>query len=134
MLDILVQKKRNTRAAKRFFRKLLKGLRYVPRKIVTDKLGSYSAAHKEVMPTVEHVRDKGSNNRAENSHQVTRQRERQMRRFKSAGHMQRFLSVHGPINNVFRVGRHMMKAKHYRIMRARGFALWQEVTYAHISN
>ncbi len=132
VLDILVQRKRNTKAAKRFFRKLLKGLRYVPRKIVTDKLGSYSAARREVMPTVEHVRDKGSNNRAENSHRVTRQRERQMRRFKSAGQMQRFLSAHGPINNVFRVGRHLMKAKHYRIMRDRGFALWHEVTHAQV--
>ena len=134
VLDILVQRKRNTKAAKRFFRKLLKGLRYVPRIIVTDKLGSYSAAHKEVMPSVKHVRDKGSNNRAENSHQVTRQREKQMRRFKSAGHMQRFLSVQGPINNVFRVGRHLMQAKHYRIMRDRGFTLWREVTYAQISD
>ena len=105
-------------------------MRYVPGKIVTDKLGSYSTAHTEVMPSVEHVRDKGSNNRAENSHQVTRQRERLMRRFKSAGHMQRFLSVHGPINSVFRFGRHLMKARHYRIMRDRGFALWYEVTYA----
>ena len=66
VLDILVQSKRNTKAAMRFFRKLLKGLRYVPRKIVTDKLGSYSAAPREVMPTVEHLRDKGLNNRAEN--------------------------------------------------------------------
>lgn len=132
VLDILVQKKRNGNAAKRFFRKLLKGLRYVPRRIVTDKLGSYAVAHKALMPTVEPIRDKGSNNRAENSHQVTRQRERQMRRFKSAGHMQRFLAVHGPINNVFRVGRHLMKAKHYRIMRERAFCLWDEVTCAQI--
>ncbi len=130
VLDILVQKKRSGNAAKRFFRRLLKGLRYVPRQIVTDKLGSYSVAHKAFMRTVEHVRDKGSNNRAENSHQATRQRERQMRRFKSAGHMQRFLSVHGPINNVFRVGRHLMKAKNYRILRDRGFRLWDEVAYA----
>ncbi len=130
VLDILVQKKRNGNAAKRFFRKLLKGLRYVPRRIVTDKLRSYSVAHKALLPTVEHIRDKGSNNRAENSHQVTRQRERQMRRFKSAGHMQRFLSVHGPINNVFRVGRHLMRAKHYRILRERAFRRWDEVTCA----
>ena len=132
VLDILVQKKRNGRAAKRFFRKLLKGLRYVPRRIVTDKLGSYSVAHRALIPAVEHIREKGSNNRAENSHQATRQRERQMRRFKSAGHMQRFLAAHGPINNLFRVGRHLMKAKYYRIMRDRGFALWHEVTYAQI--
>jgi putative transposase len=85
VLDILVQKHRDKRAAKRFFRKLLKGLRYAPRRIVTDKLRSYGAARKEVMPDVIHDNDKWQNNRAENSHQPTCQRERQMRRFKSPG-------------------------------------------------
>jgi putative transposase len=91
VLDILVQSKRNKRAAKKFFRKLLKGLRYVPRVIITDKLKSYSAAKAEVMPSVEHLQQKYQNNRAENSHQPTRLRERVMRRFKSAGQAQRFL-------------------------------------------
>jgi putative transposase len=85
VLGILVQKRRDKRAAKRFFRKLLKGLRYAPRRIVTDKLRSYGAACKEVMPDVSHDYNKWQNNRAENSHQPTRQRERQRRRFKSVG-------------------------------------------------
>ena len=84
VLDILVQSRRDKKAAKKFFRKLLKELRYVPRVIITDKLRSYSAAKAEVLPGVEHCQDKGQNNRAENSHQPTRLRERVMRRFKSA--------------------------------------------------
>ncbi len=86
VLDILVQSRRNKLAAKRFFRKLLKGLRYVPRVIITDKLKSYSAAKAEIMPGVEHRQHKRLNNRAENSHQPVRVREKVMRRFKSAGH------------------------------------------------
>ena len=128
VLDILVQKRRDKQAAKRFFRKLLKGLRYAPRRIVTDKLRSYGAARKEVLPDVIHDSDKWQNNRAENSHQPTRQRERQMRRFKPPGQAQRFLSAHGPINNLFRVGRHHLKAAHYRLFRDRAFAQWREVT------
>ncbi|HEU5240028.1 MAG TPA: IS6 family transposase [Pyrinomonadaceae bacterium] len=93
VLDIMVQSKRDKKAAKRFFRKLLKGLRYVPRVIITDRLRSYSAAKAEVLPSVEHCDDKGLNNRADNSHQPTRLREHVMRRFKSSGHAQRFLSV-----------------------------------------
>ena len=127
-LDILVQKRRNTRAAKRFFRKLLKGLCYVPNKLVTDKLRSYGAAHRDIMPSVTHCTRQYVNNRAEVSHQPTRQRERQMRRFKSPRHAQRFLSVHGPINNLFRVGRHLMQAVHYRLFRARAFTTWRAVT------
>ena len=130
VLDILVQKRRGARAAKRFFRKLLKGLRYVPRRLVTDKLGSYGVARRELLPGVSHCQDKRANNRAEVSHQPTRQRERQMRRFKSPSHAQRFLSVHGPINNLFRLGRHLMSAIHYRLFRDRAFATWREVTCA----
>ena len=128
VLDILVQKHRNKRAAKRFFRRLLKGLRYAPRRMVTDKLRSYGAARKEVLPDVIHDSDKWQNNRAENSHQPTRQRERQMRRFKSPGQAQRFLSAHGAINNLFRCGRHLMRAVHYRLFRNRAFAQWRQVT------
>src|ERR1700726_3240139 len=87
------QSRRNTHAAKRFFRKLLKGLQYVPRVIITDKLNSYGAAKSETLPGVEHRQHKGLNNRAENSHQPTRLREKKMRRFKSAKHAQRFLSA-----------------------------------------
>ncbi len=86
VLDILVQSRRNAKAAKRFFRKLLKGLQYVPRVIVTDKLRSYAAAKREVLPGVEHRQSRYLNNRAEVSHQPTRRRERQMQRFKSARH------------------------------------------------
>src|ERR671916_687613 len=100
VLDILVQSRRNKAAATKFFRKLLKGCQYVPRVLITDKLGSYEAAHKEVMPSVEHRRHKGLNNRAENSHQPTRRRERQVKRFKSPGQAQRFLSAHDQINNL----------------------------------
>ena len=127
-LDILVQKRRNTRADKRFFRKLLKGLQYVPNRLVTDKLRSYAAAQRTTLPSVHHCTRQYANNRAEVSHQPTRQRERQMRRFKSPRHVQRFLSVHGPINNLFRIGRHLMKAVHYHLYRDRAFTTWREVT------
>ncbi len=128
VLDIPVQPRRDRRAAKRFFRKLLKGLRYVPRVLVTDKLKSYVAARKELIPGVEHRQHKGLNNSAELSHQPTRQRERPMRRFKSAGHAQRFLSAHGPINNLFRPRRHRLAAADYRAARAQAFETWQQVT------
>ena len=128
MLDILVQKRRNTGAAKRFFRKLLKGLQYVPNRLVTDKLRSYGAAHRTTMPSVTHYTRQYANNRAEVSHQPTWQRERHMRRFKSLRHVQRCLSVHSPINNLFRIGRHLMKAAHYRLFRDQAFVTWQDVT------
>jgi putative transposase len=86
VLDILVQRRRDKHAAKKFFRKLLKGLKYVPRVIITDKLRSYGAAKQEILPSVEHRQHRYLNNRAENSHQPTRQRERRMGRFKSPGH------------------------------------------------
>ncbi len=103
VLDILVQPRRNRHAAVRFFRKLLKNQRHVPRRLITDKLRSYSAASRAVMPSVFHCTDQYANNRAEASHQPTRQRERQMRRFKSAAQLQRFASVHGIVQNLFRV-------------------------------
>jgi len=82
------------------------------------------------MPSVVHRTDPYANNRAEVSHQPTRQRERQMRRFKSAAHAQRFLSVYGVVQNLFRVGRHLLRAVHYRLMRTRSFGIWDEVTCA----
>ena len=96
-IDILVQKRRNKQAAKRFFRKLLKGQCASPRRMMTDKLKSYSAAHREIMPLVTHSTEQYANNRAEVSHEPTRQRERQMRRFKSVGQAQRFLTVNGAV-------------------------------------
>ncbi len=132
-LDILIQKRLNKRAAKRFFKKLLKGLRYVPRVIITDKLRSYGAARKEILPGVEHRQHKGLNSQAEISHQPTRQQERQMRRFKSPGQAQRFLSVHARVNNLFRPRRHRLKAAEYRIARDQAFQTWQQVTCAPIA-
>ena len=99
-IDILVQRRRDRRAAKRFFRKLLKGQGWVPRRLVTDKLRSYGAAHREVFPSVIHNTDQYENNRAEVSHQPTRQQERQMRRFKSVEQVQRFLAVHAAVQNL----------------------------------
>jgi len=126
VLDILVQSKRDKKAAKKFFRKLLKGLRYVPRVLITDKLRSYGAAKTAVLPSVEHHQQRYLNNRAENSHQPTRLREKVMRRFKSAGHAQRFLSAFGIINSHFRVGRHLYRASSYRAVRKLRFARWDE--------
>ncbi len=127
-LDILVQRRRNKAAAKKFFRKLLKGLQYVPRVIISDKLASYGAAKREVLPSVEHRRHRGLNNRAENSHQPTRERERRMRRFKSPGHAQRFLAAYGPIAAHFRPRRHRLSGHDYRQTRDQCFATWREVT------
>ena len=124
VIDILVQRYRNARAAKRFFRKLLKGQGCTPCQLVTDKLKSYGAAHRSIMPSVDHNTARYENNRAEMSHQPTRQRERQMRRFKSAGQAQRFLSVHEVIQNLFRLGRHRIRSENYRLLRARSFKDW----------
>ena len=130
VLDILVQSRRNRPAAVRFFRKLLKRQGCVPRRLITDKLRSYSAAHRTVMPSVVHRTHQYANNRAEVSHQPTRQRERQMRRFKSTAHLQRFASVHGVVQNLFRVGRHLLRATHHRVLRSRAFVEWEAVTCA----
>ncbi len=130
VIDILVQRYRNAHAARRFFRKLLKGQGTVPWQVVTDKLRSYSAAHRQVMPSVVHATRQYANNRAEVSHQPTRQRERQMRRFKSPGQAQRFLAVHGEVQNLFRLGRHHLRSENYRWLRDRSFREWREVTAA----
>ncbi len=127
ILDILVQARRNKAAAQQFFRKFLKGWQYVPRVLITDKLASYGAANPEVLPSVEHRQSRYLNNRAENSHQPTRQRERTMRCFKSPGHAQRFLSAFGPIRGHFCPRRHRLKAEEYRRERARRFQVWNEV-------
>ena len=127
VLDILVQSRRNAKAAKRFFKKLLKGLQYVPRVIVTDKLRSYGAAKRTILPGVEHRQSRYLNNRAEVSHQPTRRRERQMQRFKSARHAQRFLSSHGQIHNHFQLRRHLLTAPEHRAARDRAFQTWRDV-------
>jgi putative transposase len=127
VLDILVQPQRDKAAALRFFRKIMKGQGRSPRQIVTDKLASYPAAKAHVMPSVKHIRDKGANNRAENSHQPTRERERRRRRFRSAGEAQRFLAIFSTISNHFRPGRHLLKAKHYRQVMEDRFTVWQDM-------
>ncbi len=127
VLDILVQSRRDAAAATTFLRKLLKGLEYVPRVVITDKLASYGAAMRTVLPSAEHRRHKGLNNRAENSHQPARERERRMRRFKDPGHAQRFLAAYGPIASHFRPRRHRLTAAAYRQTRDQRFATWRAV-------
>src|SRR5215813_9038464 len=128
VLDILVQSRRNTQAAKKFFRTLLKGLRYVPRVIITDKLKSYGAAKREILPGVEHRQSRYLNNRCENSHRPTRQREYRMQGFKSAEHAQRFLSAYGPIAQHFRSRGHLLPASAYREEMTNRSASWAEIT------
>ena len=128
VLDILVQRRRNTQAAKKFFRRLLKDLASVPRVLITATLASYGAARRAVLPSVEHRRHQGLNNRAEHAHQPTRERERRMRRFTSPGHAQRFLAAYGPIAGHCRPRRHRRTAAAYRETRAERFATWRAVT------
>jgi putative transposase len=130
VLDILVQSRRNQRAAKKFFRKLLKGLQYVPRAIITDKLRSYAAAKVEMMPSVEHQHQGRLNNRAESSHQPTRERERRMRGFKSPGHAQRFLSTFGVIASFFPLARHLLAVRNYREIMRHRFTQWRDLVGA----
>jgi putative transposase len=128
VLDIRLQKRRDQQAAQRLLRKLLKQPCRPPRVMVTDKLASYPAAKRDILPGVEHRPHKGLNNRAENSHQPTRRRERQMKRFKSAGQAQRFLSTHDQINNLFHLRRSHLPAKQYRVARSQAFQTWAEIT------
>jgi putative transposase len=124
VVDVYLQSRRDGKAAKRFFKRLLKSHRYEPRKIVTDKLRSYGVAHRELIPDTIHDTSQYSNNRAELSHQPTRVRERSMRRFKSTQQAQRFLTVHAAVYNLFNLGRHVISAKNYRFFRMRAFASW----------
>jgi putative transposase len=128
VLDVLVQSRRNKAAAERLMRKLLKKQMRPPRVLITDKLASYGAAKKDLLPSVEHRQHKGLNNRAENSHQPTRRRERQMKQFKSAGQAQRFLSAHAGINNLFHLRRDHVPAGEYRAARERAFEMWADIS------
>jgi putative transposase len=114
VLDILVQEKRDGAAAKRFFRRLLKGLHYRPKRLITDGLRSYGVAQRALLPSVKHRTSRYLNNRAENSHRPTRRREGQMQRFKSPGQAQDFLSTHAIIYGHFRPRRHRLSAGQYR--------------------
>lgn len=124
VIDVFLQSRRDGKAVKRFFRRLLKTHRSEPRKIVTDKLRSYGVAHRELIPDTIHDTSQYANNRAELSHQPTRVRERGMRRFKSMRQAQRFLKVHAAVYNLFNLGRHLVSAKNYRVFRLRAFASW----------
>ena len=121
VVDVYLQAKRDGAAAKRFFKRLLRSYSGEPRKIVTDKLRSYGVAHREVIPASIHDNDRYANNRAEQSHEVTRVRERGMRRFKSVKQAQRFLGAHAAVSNLFNLGRHLVRAEHYRDLRMSAF-------------
>ncbi|MGR9286015.1 IS6 family transposase [Rhizobium johnstonii] len=127
VLDVLVQSRRNSKAAKRLMRKLLKTQGRSPRVVITDKLRSYGAAKREIMPGVEHRSHKGLNNRAENSHQPIRRRERIMKCFKSARQLQRFVSIHDPISNLFHIPRHDIPSNHHRELRAAAMQAWRQI-------
>ena len=133
VLDILVQKRRDTKAAKRLMRKLLKKYAMAPRVMITDKLRSYAAAKRDLRCGAEHRQHKGLNNRAENSHQPTRRRERIMKRFKTARHVQRFLSIHDPIANLFHRRRDQQSASERRHARAEALTVWSNATGAVLS-
>jgi putative transposase len=124
VIDVYLQERRDGATAKRFFKRLLRSHGSEPRKIVTDKLRSYPVAHREVMPESIHVTDQYANNRAEQSHESTRVRERGMRKFKSVGQAQKFLATHAAVHNLFNLGRHLVSANHYRNLRVSAFNEW----------
>jgi putative transposase len=126
-LDVLVQCKRNKRAAVKLMRKLLKKYAFVPERLVTDDLRSYGAAARDLGIEQLHQRGRWKNNRAENSHQPTRRRERKMQRFKSARSAQKFLSAHAAVYNTFNVQRHLMSARSHRVLRTAAMSTWREV-------
>ena len=119
-----LQARRDGAAAKRFFKRLLRSHGGELRQIVTDKLRSYGVAHQELIPESIHSTKQYENNRAEQSHEATRVRERGMRRFKSVGQAQRFLGAHAAVSNLFNLGRHLVRAQHYRDLRMSAFAEW----------
>ena len=124
VVDVFLQVRRDGAAAKRFFRRLLRSHGGEPRKIVTDKLRSYGVAHRELIPDAIHDNSQYVNNRAEQSHEPTRVRERVMRKFKSIKQAQRFLGAHAAVSNLFNLGRHKVRAQHYRDLRVSAFAEW----------
>ncbi|MFM0258439.1 IS6 family transposase [Paraburkholderia sediminicola] len=130
VLDVLVQSRRDRHAARRLMRKLLRKHGRAPRVLITDKLKSYAAANRDLGINVEHRQHKGMNNRAENPHQPTRVREKVMRRFKSARHLQRFASVHDQVANLFMHCRYHTDARQKRALRTQAFEAWESVTGA----
>ena len=126
VVDVYLQAKRDGAAAKRFFKRLLRSYGDEPRKVVTDKLRSYGVAHRELIPETIHSTKQYENNRAEQSHEATRVRERGMRRFKSVKQAQRFLGAHAAVSNLFNLGRHLVGAQHYRDLRISAFTDWSK--------
>ena len=124
MVDVYLQARRDGAAAKQFFKRLLRNHGGELRQIVTDKLRSYPVAHREVIPETIHVTDRYANNRVEQSHDATRMRERGMRKFKSIWQAQRFVTAHAAVQNLFNLGRHLIRAQHYRDLRVSAFGEW----------
>jgi putative transposase len=125
VVDVYLQAKRDGAAAKRFFKRLLRSHGGEPRKIVTDKLRSYGVAHRELMPDVIHSTEQYENNRAEQSHEASRVRERGMRKFKSVKQARRFLATHAAVSNLFNLARHLVPAQHNRDLRVSEFSEWR---------
>ena len=125
VVDVYLQAKRDGAAAKRFFKRLLRSHGSEPRKIVTDKLRSYGVAHRELIPEAIHSTEHYENNRAEQSHEPTRVRERGMRKFKSVRQAQRFLGAHAAVSKLYNLGRHLVRAEHYRNLRFSAFGEWE---------
>ena len=130
VLDMLVQRRRDTRAALRLMRKLLKRQGFAPKLLVTDKLRSYASAFRRLRLTCPHEQGLRKNNRAENSHQAVRRRERQMQRFKSARSAQRFLSMHPAVHNIFNLQRHLVSRSTLRVFRAEAADQWRNAVAA----
>jgi putative transposase len=130
VLDLLVQPRRDTAAALRLMRKLLRKQGYAPNELVTDKLGSYGAAQRELRLSCRHEQGLRKNNRAENSHQPVRRRERKQQRFKLPGSAQRFLSIHAPVHNTFNLQRHLVSRHTLRTFRVEAMQAWQHATAA----
>ena len=124
VVDVFLQARRDGASAKRFFKRLLRSHGGEPRRIVTDKLRSYGVAHRELIPDVLHSTKQYENNRAEQSHETTRVRERGMRKFKSVRQAQRFVTVYAAVTNLFNLGRHLVNAEHYRNLRIGAFSEW----------
>jgi putative transposase len=126
VVDVFLQKRRDGKAAKRFFKRLIKKHQGEPRKIITDKLRSYGVAHRELMPETIHDTSQYANYRAEHSQEPTRVRERGMRKFESMYQAQRFLNAHAAVYNLFNLGRYLVTAENYRYFRLRAFASWEK--------
>ena len=125
MVDVYLQAKRDGAVANQFFKRLLRAHGGEPRKIVTDKLRSYGVAHLELIPETIHSTEQYENNRAEQSHEATRVRERGMRKFKSVRQARRFFGAHAAVSNLFNLGRHLVGAQYYRDLRVSAFTEWE---------